>query len=313
MPLARLLPLAVLTLTLFLLPAAAEAQSPTCPCTVFSASDAPTGSAADDSPIEVGMKFRSSEDGYITALRFYKQSNNTGTHTGHLWTSTGTQLAAIEFTNESASGWQEATLADPVAITANTTYVVSYYSSAGHYGRTAQGFASAVGSDPLTAPSDASSGGNGVYRYGSSSGFPDSTWNATNYWVDAKFERTPPGDTRPPLVSTVTPANGATGVPVTTTVTATFDEAMDPATITASTFTLTYGSGTAVPASVSYNASSKTATLTPSSSLPTGQTFTATVKSGASGVKDAAGNPLAADKTWTFTGPRACSPSRFSR
>ncbi len=35
------------------------------------------------------MKFRSDEDGYITALRFYKQPNNTGQHVGHLWTRVG--------------------------------------------------------------------------------------------------------------------------------------------------------------------------------------------------------------------------------
>ena len=79
-----------------LLPAvAAQAQSPACPCTVFGAADGPSGNAVHDAPLELGMKFVSSENGYITALRFYKQANNTGTHVGHLWTATGTQLAEI--------------------------------------------------------------------------------------------------------------------------------------------------------------------------------------------------------------------------
>ena len=55
------------------------------------------------------------------------------------------------------------------------------------------------------------SGGNGVYHYGAS-GFPDSTFNATNYWVDAVFNRLPPADTRAPRVSATSPAAGAIGV-----------------------------------------------------------------------------------------------------
>src|SRR5687767_9760541 len=210
MPLARLLTIAAVLLLGFLLPAAAQAQAPPCPCTVFSASDAPGGDAANDAPLEVGMKFRSAENGYISALRFYKQANNTGTHTGHLWTSTGTMLAEVEFTEETASGWQEVALADAVPITAGTTYVVSYHSSQGHYARSSQGFASAVDGGVLTGLADAASGGNGVYRYTGSGAFPNESWQATNYWVDAKFDRTPPPDTRAPRVSEVTPANGAT-------------------------------------------------------------------------------------------------------
>src|SRR3954469_2979807 len=108
----RLLTLAIVMTAWALLPAAAHAQSPACPCNVFASSDAPGGNALADSPIEVGMKFKPSENGYISALRFYKQANNTGTHIGHLWTASGTQLAEIEFTGETASGWQEAQLPD---------------------------------------------------------------------------------------------------------------------------------------------------------------------------------------------------------
>ena len=62
-------------------------------------------------------------NGYITGIRFYKGSGNTGTHVGHLWTSTGTLLATATFSNETASGWQQVNFATPVAITAGTTYV----------------------------------------------------------------------------------------------------------------------------------------------------------------------------------------------
>ena len=310
MPFLRLLSVAFALAAAFVLPSAAQAQAPACPCSVFSASDAPGGNALEDQPIEVGMKIRPSENGYITALRFYKQPNNTGVHVGHLWSAAGTQLAEIQFTDETSSGWQEAALVDPVAVTAGTTYVVSYHSGNGRFGFSPGYFSSAVGSGPLTAPASDASGGNGVFRYGAS-GFPDQSWNSTNYWVDATFERTTGGDSRPPRITTVTPADGATGVPVSTTVTATFDEPVDPATVTSSTVQLRNGSGTLVPGSVVYDAASRKATLTPSAPLAYGQSHTATVKGGAAGVKDVAGNALAADRTWSFTGPTSCPCTVF--
>ena len=130
---ARSLILAALTLVLIAAPAAAQAQSTECPCTVFAPGDAPLGDAIQDQPIEVGMKFRSDEDGFITALRFYKQRNNTGTHVGHLWSGTGQLLAEVEFTGETASGWQEEALPMAVPITRDTTYITSYHSSQGRF------------------------------------------------------------------------------------------------------------------------------------------------------------------------------------
>src|SRR5262249_33421339 len=62
----------------------------------------------DPSPIEVGVKFDTDVTGQITGVRFYKGTGNTGTHVGHLWTGTGTLLATVTFTNETASGWQQA-------------------------------------------------------------------------------------------------------------------------------------------------------------------------------------------------------------
>ena len=40
---------------------------------------------------------------------------------------------------------------------------------------------------PLHAPATGAVGGNGVYRYSSSSAFPNSTFNGNNYWVDVVF------------------------------------------------------------------------------------------------------------------------------
>ena len=66
--------------------------------------------SATPPPIELGVKFESAVPGYITGIRFYKGAGNTGTHVGHLWTSTGTLLATATFTNETAAGWQQVDL-----------------------------------------------------------------------------------------------------------------------------------------------------------------------------------------------------------
>lgn len=165
----------------------------TAPTTVsiFSASATPTLTNLNDgNQLEVGMKFTSSVAGQVTALKFYRSPNDTGQNVLDLWTSTGTRLATATFTNTSASGWQTVPLATPVNIAANTTYVTSYHTTGG-YVATNNFFTNAVSSGVLTAPSSASSGGNGVYRYGGSATtgiFPNSTWNASNYYADVVFQ-----------------------------------------------------------------------------------------------------------------------------
>ncbi len=305
----RLSPLA-LVLALLLAPAAAHAQGSGCPCTVFGL-EAPFGDAVVDSPAEVGMKFRSAEDGYITALRFYKQQNNTGRHVGHLWTATGQQLAEVEFTNETTSGWQEETLPIPIPISRDTLYVTSYHAAQGRFGFSGGYFWAGKSRPPLEAPPDSLVGGNGVYKYGPSS-FPDQAWNATNYWVDAVFESGVPIDHRPPRVASTTPAAGLSGFPTNGSVTATFDEPVEPLTVNAGSITLSDGAGNPVPADVTYDPASRKATLRPLQALAFGKNYTATVKSGNGGVVDVAGNQIAADYVWTFSTPAECPCTTFA-
>jgi hypothetical protein len=274
-----------------------------CPCTIWNASATPESpNVSDGIPIEIGVKFRSDVDGYITGLRFYKGNLNTGTHTGHLWAADGTLLAEAVFTGESASGWQEVTLASPVVIQANTTYVASYFSPSGYFAITPDYFLSAVDNLPLHALANGADGPNGVYRY-SSSGFPTQTWTgrAPNYWVDVVFTTQVGADTTPPTVASVSPANNATGVNVETNVQAIFSEALDSATVTGASFELRTTAGALVPAAVTYDSGTRTATLDPTAALAYSTGYTATIKGGASGVKDLAGNALAADYVWSFT------------
>ena len=142
--------------------------------------------------MELGVKFRSDTAGHVTGVRFYKGAGNTGTHVGRLWSATGQLLASVAFTGETASGWQQATFAAPVAIAANTTYVVSYHAPNGRYaGDTGYFAASGADAAPLHALRDGVDGFNGVYRYGTGGVFPTDTWRSTNYWVDLTF--TPAG------------------------------------------------------------------------------------------------------------------------
>ena len=166
--------------------------APTCPCSIWTSNTIP-GSVdpGDGQAVELGVRFRSDMNGYITGLRFYKSVANTGTHVGNLWSNSGTLLATVKFTTESASGWQQVTLSSPVAITAGNTYVGSYFAPAGHYSFDANYFAkSGMDHAPLHALADNADGRNGIYIYSSKSRFPSNTYLAANYWVDVVFSAT---------------------------------------------------------------------------------------------------------------------------
>jgi hypothetical protein len=142
---------------------------------------------SDAQSVELGLKFKAKYAGEVSGLRFYKGPQNTGTHTGSLWTGDGRRLATVTFANETASGWQTAKFAQPVAIAANTTYVISYFAPKGHYSVNENYFATERVKGPLTALKNGAERGNGVYSYANASTFPNSTYKASNYWVDVLF------------------------------------------------------------------------------------------------------------------------------
>jgi hypothetical protein len=277
-----------------------------CPCSGWPATATPSNASANDAtPIELGVKFRSNVNGYVTGIRFYKGANNTGTHIGNLWTAAGALLASATFTSETAGGWQQVTFATPVAITANTVYVASYYAPVGGYAFDNDYFAvNAVTNGPITLLREGDSGGNGVFTAAAASSFPASSFRSTNYWVDVVFDTAAAPDTTPPTVASRTPASGATAVPLNSAVSASFSEALDAATVNANTVELRVASNNAlVPGAVSYSAATNTATFTPSAALAASTTYTATFKGGSTDprIKDAVGNALAANATWSFT------------
>ena len=113
----------------------------TCPCTIWPSTATPERTDSDTASVEVGVKFRPAQDGLVSGIRFHKSSTNGGTHVGSLWTSTGTRLGAVTFSGETASGWQQATFASPIAVTAGSTYVASYFAPNGQYSVSSNYFA----------------------------------------------------------------------------------------------------------------------------------------------------------------------------
>jgi WD40 repeat protein len=267
----------------------------------WSGSATPTTPSVNDSgSVELGVKFKVDVAGSITGIRFYKGAGNTGVHTGNLWSASGTKLATATFANETASGWQQVTLTTPVAVTPGTVYVASYFAPNGNYAGDSAFFTNAgVDTPPIHLLQNGVSGGNGVYVYGGSSAFPNQTYLSTNYWVDVLFApRTGPAPLS--LVSTV-PAIGAIGVSTGldgshVTMNASFNNTLNPATITGATFTLQDSNNMAVPTSVSVKAN--TVTLLASSALNPSSIYTVTLTTG---IQDNNGSSLAANYTWSFT------------
>ena len=133
-----------------------------------------------------------------------------------------------------------------------------------------------------------------VYMATITTGVKDLAGNTMSSNYSWQFQTSAP-DTTPPTVTSTSPATGATAVTINTAITATFSKPVDPATVTASTFTLMNGSN---PVTGTVTSSGSTATFTLSSSLEYNNAYTASITNG---VKDLLGNAMAATYTWTFT------------
>ncbi len=178
-------------------------------------------------------------------------------------------------------------------MTANTTYVASYFAPNGHYASTDGYFTTPTANGPLTALADNADGPNGVYKYGGT-GFPTLGYSASNYWVDVVFSKSSAPDTTKPTVTNHQPASGGQSVDMAIKPSVTFSEGVTNATIAVTTGPV--ANPTTVLGTTSYDAASRTATFTPTLPLTASTTYTVAV----SGAKDAAGNVMD-PVSWSFT------------
>ncbi|MEU8266256.1 DUF4082 domain-containing protein [Sphaerisporangium sp. NPDC049002] len=173
---------------------------------------------AENTPLELGTRFKASRDGEVAGVRFYKPASERGAHRGSLWDADGKLLAKVTFTGESRSGWQQALFSEPVPIVAGRVYTVSYHTKNGGYVAAPGALEDPVTVGPLTAQA-------GVFAPTAKAAFPSRRHRAhVNYWVDVVFRhrerRNIPRPTQQPTDGvtagpTVTPTTGDPSVPPT--------------------------------------------------------------------------------------------------
>ncbi|CAD5365896.1 conserved hypothetical protein [Rubrivivax sp. A210] len=215
-------------------------------------------------------------NGKVTAT--FSEAMNAATLTGTSFTLTNSTLAAaVPGTVSYAPAARTATFTPTAALAANSLFTATVTTAA------TDSAGNALAGNAAVAPG----AGNHVWTF---------TTGAT-------------ADALAPTVATISPIDASTGICLTRSVTAGFSEAMDAATITTSSFTVT-DNGVAVPGNVSYDAAGRLASFVPTAAagFAASKPMVATIKSGATGVTDLAGNALAADRSWTFTtGTSACA------
>ena len=170
-------------------PSSAASNAVTPAPSIFELATPCTVDAGDPGSVVLGVKFTATSPGRCRASGSTRP-RPTPARTSVRCGAPVAPLAQATFTSETASGWQTVTFASPVPITANTTYVASYYAPSGHYSVTTEGLASGEDNPPLHAVANSTSA-NGVYAYGAASTFPNSSFNAGDYGVDVLFDPPP--------------------------------------------------------------------------------------------------------------------------
>jgi hypothetical protein len=287
-----------------------------CPCSLQN-NQQPAGSTTYRevyaNGLELGMKIVPNTNGYITALRFYKPLvSSDSSHIGHIWNAQGNLLATVNATNESDYGWQEATLVTPLRVTKDQLYILSFGLSTGDYQATFGKMATPLASPGFTAypsndPRNAAAGSgttNSVYTT-TAGNYPSSpSNNNVYYYIDAVFS-TQLQDSLPLGVVSAEPADDSYAVTRSTPIRLTFDQAIDPATVTAGNVQLRDETNQLVARSVGFDHARRAITITPASLLRPSTYYSVTVTSG---VTDTRGVALASDYSWSFTTGAAASP-----
>jgi hypothetical protein len=160
------------------------------PCTLFGLRQPAVPDCGATEPAELGVRFRSEVDGCVTGVRFYKAPDNTGTHTGTLWSVSGQQLAAGTFASETPSGWQTLDFAAPVSVGAGQTYVASYFAPHGHYSAEPDFFYYRDHTAwPLAAEETVAGTGRGNGARAVGHQLPRPVGDGSNFYVDVVFSR----------------------------------------------------------------------------------------------------------------------------
>ena len=159
----------------------AVSTTPTGSQSLFTTQTPAIPNASDGVPYELGMKFRLARAGQISAIRYWKASIDSGTHVGRIWSANGTELAAVTFSGETASGWQQQSLSTALPVQANTSYVVSV-NVASHFSVSDSGLANTIVNGDISSMAD---GANGVF--GSAFAFPTNSFHNSNYFRDIVF------------------------------------------------------------------------------------------------------------------------------
>jgi hypothetical protein len=281
-------------------PVAWSFSTAACPCSLFSPALTPdtVGNSTQDGrtgvgpfTYEFGVKVVVDEPMKVTALRFYKSPGETGTHTGNIWTSGGVIIGSTTFTNETASGWQQQSLASPITLQSGSTYVLSVNANS-MFVSTGGALLAPVVAGPIRTVADGLDGVFGV----AAGQFPTQSYNSSNYFID--LAAVPSPDPAPPTVVPVAPLSGATGVGRSATVVGSFSRSMTPSTINSTTVTLSNSIGVPVPATVAYNDTGHQFTLTPNAPLPYSTTYTVHISTGARATD---GMSLGSATAWSFT------------
>lgn len=234
---------------------------------------------ADLQAVELGTAFTPTVSGEVVGVKFWKTPQNSGKHTGTLWSGDGSRLATATFTDESSRGWQVVTFAEPVHVAAGERYVVSYHAPVGRYAQM-QRFDGASSSEVLSIVERRS----GVYSYGTRSSFPTKTWNDSQYWVDVLFQPGHPPEGTPSSSPTPTPRPTKPSSTATATTTPTATPAPTP------TASATSAPTTTAPAPAPTPTPTRTATTAPTTP--------------AAGFPDASSTGVPAGVTLTpYTGP----------
>ena len=222
--------------------------------------------------------------------------NQHGHAHGSLWSSNGTLLARATFTGESASGWQQVTFTNPVAVTPGSTYIASYHAPNGHYALNLNYFTSAHSNGPLQALADSQSS-NGVYRYSATQASPTKPGKPATTGSTSSSPPTHPQTPPHPRSPTSPPPPQPPASPPPPPPPPPSTKPSTP-TITNTSFQLRDGTGALVAATVNWDTLTRRATLTPTAPLAPNTTYTATAKTS---ITDPAGNHLASHHTWSFT------------